>query len=70
MDATEDDGTFGRMMNHSKNNPNVIPKRLNVDDKPRMFFVAKHSIHVGDELLWDYGDTSKESLLMFPWLKE
>ena len=70
LDATEDDGTFGRMMNHSKTNPNVIPKRLTIDNKPRMFFVAKQSIDIGDELLWDYGDRSKKSLLEFPWLNE
>jgi histone-lysine N-methyltransferase SETD8 len=35
---------------------------------PRLILVAKHDIEPGTELLYDYGDRSKESLAAHPWL--
>ena len=37
-------------------------------DTPRLILVAKHHIDIGEELLYDYGDRSKESLKAHPWL--
>ena len=39
-----------------------------VGEVPRLILVAKHSINPGVELLYDYGDRSKESLKAHPWL--
>ena len=36
--------------------------------RPRLILVAKHDIEPGTELLYDYGDRSKESLAVHPWL--
>ena len=68
LDATKDDGRLGRTMNHSKKNPNMEPKILVVDEKPRMFLVASTNINPGTELVWDYGDRNKLSLKTFIWL--
>ena len=35
---------------------------------PRLILVAKQTISPGEELLYDYGDRSKESLKAHPWL--
>lgn len=39
-----------------------------VGDTPRLILVAKQDIEAGAELLYDYGDRSKESLKAHPWL--
>ena len=39
-----------------------------VKETPRLLLVAKKEIEPGTELLYDYGDRSKESLLCHPWL--
>lgn len=46
IDATEEDIMFGpaRLINHSRKNPNVVPKALEIDGCPRLFFVAKRNI--------------------------
>ncbi|GIX66228.1 SET domain containing protein [Babesia caballi] len=58
IDATEEDIKFGpaRLINHSRKNPNVLPKALEIDGCPRLFFVAKRDIKCGEELLIDYGE--------------
>jgi histone-lysine N-methyltransferase SETD8 len=37
-------------------------------DRPRLILVARKDIDSGTELLYDYGDRSKESLKAHPWL--
>jgi histone-lysine N-methyltransferase SETD8 len=39
-----------------------------VDKQPRLILVAKGDLDAGTELLYDYGDRSKESLAAHPWL--
>ncbi|KAI4798096.1 hypothetical protein KUCAC02_023590 [Chaenocephalus aceratus] len=50
--------TFGRMLNHSRHNPNVRAKKVKVTfpDGPRdaLVFLARRNIRVGEELMWDY----------------
>ena len=55
-------------MNHSRISPNCVTKVVMVAEVPRLILVAKHSINPGEELLYDYGDRSKESLIAHPWL--
>ena len=68
IDATSESGRYGRLVNHSRISPNCVPKVVVVNEVPRLILVAKHSINPGDELLYDYGDRSKESLEVYPWL--
>ncbi len=68
VDATEDTGRLGRLVNHSKTMPNLKPIVMGLKNAPRLVLFAKQDINVGEELLVDYGDRSKESLAAFPWL--
>ncbi|XP_074030195.1 LIM domain kinase 1 isoform X2 [Leptinotarsa decemlineata] len=67
IDATAESGKLGRLVNHSRNG-NLTTKTVMVDNKPRLVLLAKDSIKIGDEVLYDYGDRSKESLKYHPWL--
>lgn len=58
---------MGRLINHSRNG-NLITRTIPVDKVPRLAFIAKVNIKKGEELLYDYGDRSKESLEHHPWL--
>ena len=69
VDATEDNGRMGRLLNHSKNQANVITKFYEVDDHPYLCLVASRDIKVGEELQYDYGERSKEATQSHPWLK-
>jgi hypothetical protein len=68
VDATEESGRFGRLLNHSKNHPTCVPKVVEVAGTPRLIFLAKHDIKAGQEVTFNYGDQSKESLSACPWL--
>jgi len=68
IDATSESGRYGRLVNHSRITPNCVTKVVMVSDVPRLILVAKHAINSGEELLYDYGDRSKESLKAHPWL--
>ncbi|CDR95880.1 SET domain containing protein, putative [Babesia bigemina] len=72
IDATEEDITFGpaRLINHSRRNPNVVPKALEIDGCPRLFFVAKRDIKSGEELLIDYGERDPSVIKDNPWLMD
>ncbi|XP_060533527.1 histone-lysine N-methyltransferase PR-Set7-like isoform X2 [Cylas formicarius] len=67
IDATAESGKLGRLVNHSRNG-NLITKTMMIDKKPRLILVAKEDIKIGEEILYDYGDRSKESLKYHPWL--
>ena len=68
VDATAESGLLGRLVNHSRLKFNCVTKVVEVDDAPRLILVAARDIAVGEELLYDYGDRSKESLESYPWL--
>lgn len=68
IDATKETGRLGRLVNHSRSNPNLVTKTILVDKKPRLVLIAKDDIKRGQEVLYDYGDRSKESLQHHPWL--
>ena len=55
-DATDDDGTYGRLINHSKLNPNIISKVEVIHGIPYVYFKALDFIPSGTQLLYDYGD--------------
>lgn len=68
IDATSESGRLGRLVNHSRLNPNLLTKVVTFKDTPRLILVARDDITAGTELLYDYGDRSKESLAAHPWL--
>jgi histone-lysine N-methyltransferase SETD8 len=68
IDATEESGRYGRLLNHSRRTPNCFTKVVMLSNTPRLIFLAKDDIKAGQELTYDYGDRSKESLKAFPWL--
>jgi histone-lysine N-methyltransferase SETD8 len=59
---------MGRLVNHSRLTPNLQTKVVVFRGTPRLILVAKRDIEPGEELLYDYGDRSKESLEAHPWL--
>lgn len=67
VDATLETGRLGRLINHSRNG-NLITKVVEVKGIPRLIFLAKRDIDENEELSYDYGDRSKESLHHHPWL--
>lgn len=69
IDATLDDGSFGRLINHSKRKQNVEGK-LKLDNKgtPRIIFFAKSDIELGEELYFDYNDS--KSAKDIQWLQQ
>jgi len=68
VDATEESGLLGRLVNHSRLKFNCATKVVEVDDMPRLILVAARDVKIDEELLYDYGDRSKESLEAYPWL--
>ena len=62
IDATEDDGSYGRLINHSSRAPNVGMKIFVVEQRPTIVFVALREIKVGQEIQYDYGEKRKDIL--------
>ena len=69
IDATEENGSYGRLINHSKLSQNIKPVVHVRKGQPVVIFVALRDIQSNEELLYDYCDTSKNAKRMFPWLK-
>ena len=67
IDATKEDKTFGRLINHAKD-ANVSMKVVSVARKPSVVFIALKSIEPGDEIQYDYGERRKAVVEANPWL--
>ena len=70
LDATKETLRLGRLINHSSKMSNIKPKIFMLDKEPRLVFFASRKIFAGEELLFNYGDRSKLSLLYNSWLGE
>uniref|UniRef100_A0A8C7Z9F9 [histone H4]-lysine(20) N-methyltransferase n=1 Tax=Oryzias sinensis TaxID=183150 RepID=A0A8C7Z9F9_9TELE len=68
IDATKESGRLGRLVNHSKSG-NCQTRLHAIGETPHLILVASRDIKAGEELLYDYGDRSKESITAHPWLK-
>lgn len=68
VDATKETSRLGRLINHSKNG-NLQPKIHDMNGVPHLIFLASRDLKVDEELLYDYGDRSKEATAAHPWLK-
>ncbi|KAI6657633.1 N-lysine methyltransferase SETD8-B-like [Oopsacas minuta] len=69
IDATEETGKFGRLINHSRLRFNMKSRVVVEGDVIHLCFIATRNLKIGEELLYDYGDRSRESIKNFPWLK-
>ena len=58
IDSSEENNTFGRLINHSSIHPNVrpVPKDIFDNQKPEILFTAIRDITAGEELFWNYGE--------------
>ena len=71
VDATMEDDSMGRLINHSITHSNLRMKVVVVErGNPQVVFVASKTIYPGNELLYDYGERRKTVLEENPWLKE
>lgn len=72
VDATAERPQYGvgRLVSHSRRSPTCIIRRLLVDGIPRLALVAARDIMYGEELSYDYGDTSAAAARAFEWLKK
>ncbi|XP_035763261.1 lysine methyltransferase 5Ab [Neolamprologus brichardi] len=68
VDATKETSRLGRLINHCKTG-NCQTRLHPIDGTPHLILVASRDINAGEELLYDYGDRSKASILAHPWLK-
>ncbi|XP_029998671.1 lysine methyltransferase 5Ab [Sphaeramia orbicularis] len=68
VDATKETNRLGRLVNHSKSG-NCQTRLHPIDGTPHLILVASRDIDAEEELLYDYGDRSKASILAHPWLK-
>ncbi|XP_059147511.1 N-lysine methyltransferase KMT5A-like isoform X2 [Physella acuta] len=68
IDATDESGLFGRLVNHSREG-NCCTRAVVVDQKPHLILVASRDIKPDEELCYDYGDRRKEVIQEHPWLK-
>ncbi|TKS78656.1 N-lysine methyltransferase KMT5A-A [Collichthys lucidus] len=68
VDATKETSRLGRLINHSKTG-NCQTRLHPIDGTPHLILVASRDIEADEELLYDYGDRSKASVLAHPWLK-
>ena len=70
IDATQDNGRMGRLINHSRLDANLKPRLIVVDDVPRLFFTATRDITANTELQYPYGENRAEILKENEWLKK
>ena len=68
IDATDESGRYGRLINHSRLHANLLPKVIMNNKFPHLILIAKCDFEPGTELLYDYGDRSKETIAANPWL--
>uniref|UniRef100_A0A0N4ZKF2 [histone H4]-lysine(20) N-methyltransferase n=1 Tax=Parastrongyloides trichosuri TaxID=131310 RepID=A0A0N4ZKF2_PARTI len=69
IDATKESPYKARLINHSCLRPNLKTKIVDIGDKFHLIMVALRDIEIGEELLYDYGDRTTESVINNPWLR-
>ncbi len=66
--VASESGRIERLLNHSKSLPNSIAKLIEIENSPRIIIFVLKDISKDVELLFDYGDKQKASILANPWL--
>lgn len=70
LDATRDDGSYGRLVNHSRLRPNCEPVGIMDGRTPALALCALRDIMIGEEVLYDYGDIDESTIAQNPWLEQ
>ena len=70
LDATNDDGRSGHLINHSKLARNLVPNVMEASDGPHIVFVAAKNILANQEVLYDYGERNPQIIQNHPWLRK
>lgn len=47
-----------------------MPRVMEINGRPRVYFVAAANIEGGREVLYDYGERRQETIADLPWLNE
>ena len=68
IDASQETGRFGRLVNHSIVAANCYVKVVVEANVPRLTLFASRDIKTGEELLFDYGERDPEVCAANPWL--
>lgn len=55
IDASREDGSFGRLVNDEHRHPNCRMKKIEVEGKPHLCLFALKDIKDGEEITYDYG---------------
>jgi len=63
IDASNEDQSFGRLVNDDHVAPTATMKKILVDGIPHLCLFACRHISVGDEITYDYGSSE------YPWRK-
>lgn len=69
IDAKNDTHHLGRLINHSRLKPNAKMVSTELNGKIHLVVVARTTIEVKDEILYDYGERRKDVVAQYPWLK-
>lgn len=69
LDATADDGSYGRLVNHSRLRPNCKAAGIMLGREQAVALFAIRDIRAGEEILYDYGETRPEVLARLPWIE-
>lgn len=55
IDASREDGSFGRIVNDDHKHPNCKMEKIDVNGKPHLCLFALNDIKEGEEITYDYG---------------
>jgi len=55
LDASEEDGSFARLLNDNHKNPNLFARVIKKDGEYLPAFFTNRTIRKGEELTYDYG---------------
>lgn len=55
IDASREDGSFGRLVNDEHRHPNCRMKKIEVEGSPHLCLFAIKDIKDGEEITYDYG---------------
>ena len=69
VNATKESGGLGRLLNHSKSAVNCATRLVNVKNRPYLILETIRDVQAGEELLYDYGERSKDIIQFHQWLK-
>ena len=70
IDATSESSKMGRLINHSRQNANLIPEVWEVKPgEPRLVLLASKRIVAGDELVYNYNERRGQVVEELEWLK-